>query len=200
MKGFLLGGMATLVLLLIGCESKVQDYPKEHTGGTSSTANETIGDSVLSEEVEPDEDYEVLDSPDFGDGLEYDQEGNRYYPEDHIEEAHEVVEEDAYELVEEVYEVDPLTLAPLRVWGRDLSNSMSTNPNQTLAKYGNRRLIINGQVQMVFEDGVTLGSTFVGINPNGISKNDVITVYCYGVDRASTNGYALSAIGRDCSY
>lgn len=109
-----------------------------------------------------------------------------------IIEAHEMDNSD-YEVVEVVRES-----GPFNVWGRDLSNYMTTYPQQTEAKYGDAELIISGMVSEVYADGVSIGGTFLGISNQGIEKNDNITVYCHGVYAGGTWG--ISAIAQNCRY
>lgn len=94
-------------------------------------------------------------------------------------------------------DVDPATLPPLRVWGSDLANHMTKYPRETEAKFGQRKLIISGQIGEVYTNGLSLGRTFVEVPTYDLKKNDTITVYCHGVYAGGSWG--ISAIGVNCS-
>ena len=93
--------------------------------------------------------------------------------------------------------VDPASLPPLTVWGSDLSNHMTKYPRETEAKFGQRRLIINGMVTQLYTNGIALGGTFVEVPSDDLEKNDTVTVYCYGVYAGGSWG--ISAVGVNCS-
>lgn len=119
-----------------------------------------------------------------------------------LPDAVEVVEYEEQEVVgylrnDAPADVDPATLPPLRVWGSDLANHMTKYPRETEAKFGQRKLIISGQIGQVYTNGVELGRTFVEVPTYDLQKNDTITVYCHGVYAGGSWG--ISAIGVNCS-
>lgn len=125
-----------------------------------------------------------------------------YRSDETVADAVEVVEYEEQEVVgylrnDAPVGVDPATLPPLRVWGSDLANHMTKYPRETEAKFGQRKLIISGQIGEVYTNGLSLGRTFVEVPTYDLNKNDTITVYCHGVYAGGSWG--ISAIGVNCS-
>ena len=220
MKHLLMTTLATS-MLFVGCQSEVKtekeivapevilkdpDVPLSEAAEEPDVASDTDlefdSDGILI--CEEDEDGICLD--DVKQNLRAEQLKERHYGDTY--QAPEVTP-DAVEVVD--YEepqllgfirpdappnVDPSTLPPLRVWGRDLSNYMSQYPRETEAKYGQRKLIINGMVSQAYTNGVLLGGTFVEVPSHDLHKGDNVTVYCHGAYAA--NSYDAPAVGIDC--
>lgn len=206
MKSFLLGSMVAL-MLLVGCESN-EVHTEENTDEKTSTSNEIVSDTASFEKkssedelVYDDEGIIVCEEDDIGMCINDDLQDlraaqllERHYVTNQVGNNNELGEYG--DIADEEY-VDPLSLPPITIWGRDLSNAMAAYPQDAQQKYGDRKLIINGQVVQVFADGVTLGYTFVGVYSDDLKKGDVITVYCNGAYPVKSS-WAITTVAKDC--